>query len=185
MSTTSNCSGLIPALGQLTLEENPPDGAYKFSAWQLVIWSMTLAFFGVFFALPLRKQVIEREELRFPSGTATAQVIKALYAFQDTTNVAGSQSPGNFSGRLHMSSHIPCGFRIRASKASMERPFCRQASDVLLPGSLSLARTVPPEVRCFLYLLENPSHIVSKRPFSGRGIFCLPAPSLSSQGYDL
>jgi uncharacterized oligopeptide transporter (OPT) family protein len=38
-----------------------------------------LAFFGVFFAVPLRRQTILREKLKFPSGTATAHMIKVLH----------------------------------------------------------------------------------------------------------
>lgn len=49
--------GVIPALNELTPDENPPDGPYHFSQLQLIVWSMTLAFFGVFVAIPLRTQV--------------------------------------------------------------------------------------------------------------------------------
>lgn len=62
--TSCNCMyhaagfvGVIPALNKLTPEENPPDGSYHFSQLQLIVWSMTLAFFGVFVAIPLRTQV--------------------------------------------------------------------------------------------------------------------------------
>lgn len=48
---------MIPALNKLTVDENPPDGPYHFSQLQLVVWSLTLAFFGVFVAIPLRTQV--------------------------------------------------------------------------------------------------------------------------------
>ena len=48
---------MIPALNELFPNENPPTGPYHFSELQLIVWSMTLAFFGVFVALPLREQV--------------------------------------------------------------------------------------------------------------------------------
>ncbi|KAI9257239.1 OPT oligopeptide transporter protein-domain-containing protein [Phascolomyces articulosus] len=70
--------GIIPALGLLTTEDHP-DGPIVLSGWQLVLWSLGVAFFGVFFAVPLRKQTIIREKLRFPSGTATAQMISLLH----------------------------------------------------------------------------------------------------------
>jgi uncharacterized oligopeptide transporter (OPT) family protein len=66
--------GIIPAFQQLTPEENPPDGGFALTSWQLLAWGLALAFFGVFFAVPLREQVIVRERLPFPSGTATAKV---------------------------------------------------------------------------------------------------------------
>ncbi|GAA5922812.1 hypothetical protein JCM3775_006144 [Rhodotorula graminis] len=71
--------GVIPALAQL-------DPALDGGAQPLVLpfrtllaWSFGVAFFGVFLAVPLRKQVIVREQLVFPSGTATAQVIGVLH----------------------------------------------------------------------------------------------------------
>lgn len=45
----------------------------------LLAWSFGVAFFGVFLAVPLRKQVVVREKLIFPSGTATAQVLGVLH----------------------------------------------------------------------------------------------------------
>lgn len=46
---------------------------------KLVIWALGLCFFGVLFAVPLRKEVIIREKLKFPSGTATALMIGVLH----------------------------------------------------------------------------------------------------------
>ncbi|KAF7374839.1 OPT superfamily [Mycena sanguinolenta] len=42
-------------------------------------WSCGVAFFGVFLSPPIRKQVIINEQLAFPSGTATAQLIAVLH----------------------------------------------------------------------------------------------------------
>ncbi len=69
----------MPALGMLSPEENPPDGPLILSVPQLLAWSSALAFIGVFLAVPLRAQTILREKLRFPSGTATANVIRTLH----------------------------------------------------------------------------------------------------------
>lgn len=46
---------------------------------QLMLWSLSLAFIGVFCAVPLRTQTIIKEKLTFPSGTATANVIRTLH----------------------------------------------------------------------------------------------------------
>ncbi|GAA5849113.1 hypothetical protein JCM8547_006451 [Rhodosporidiobolus lusitaniae] len=70
--------GVLPALSQLspTLDGSPP----LVLSWQaLLAWSFGVAFFGVFLAVPLRRQVVVRERLVFPSGTATAQVIGVLH----------------------------------------------------------------------------------------------------------
>ena len=39
-----------------------------------------MAFLGVFFAVPLRRQVVEIDKLRFPTGTATAETILAMFS---------------------------------------------------------------------------------------------------------
>ncbi|KAF9183467.1 hypothetical protein BGZ50_004229 [Haplosporangium sp. Z 11] len=76
--------GIIPAMQMLTLEDNPatattPGGSLYLSTWNMILWSLAIAFFGVFIAVPLRKQVIIKEKLPFPSGTATAQMIGVLH----------------------------------------------------------------------------------------------------------
>jgi OPT family oligopeptide transporter len=69
--------GVLPALNyMLTPDENGP---LQISLTKLIVWAVGIAFFGVVFAVPLRKQVIIRERLRFPSGTATAALIGVLH----------------------------------------------------------------------------------------------------------
>lgn len=53
------------------------------SLWKLILWALGLCFFGVVFAVPLRRQVIIREKLKFPSGTATALMIGVLHGKTD------------------------------------------------------------------------------------------------------
>ena len=45
----------------------------------LMLWSVAVAFLGVFFAVPLRRQMILVDQLKFPTGSATAATILALY----------------------------------------------------------------------------------------------------------
>ncbi|KAI0346306.1 oligopeptide transporter [Trametopsis cervina] len=70
--------GIIPALGLL---DEARDGVppLKLSWLSAIGWSCAVAFFGVFLSPPLRKQVIVDEQLAFPSGTATAQLIAVLH----------------------------------------------------------------------------------------------------------
>ncbi|KAG0237659.1 hypothetical protein BGW41_008324 [Actinomortierella wolfii] len=70
--------GIIPALQMMTTKDNP-SGPMFLTTGELILWSIAIAFFGVFIAVPLRKQVIVREKLPFPSGTATAQMISVLH----------------------------------------------------------------------------------------------------------
>ncbi|KAI8984298.1 OPT oligopeptide transporter protein-domain-containing protein [Mycotypha africana] len=77
--------GVIPAMEIMTQEDNP-SGPVILNGRQLILWSLGIAFFGVFFAIPLRKQTIIREKLNFPSGTATAQMISILHQQPDPTS---------------------------------------------------------------------------------------------------
>lgn len=68
--------GIIPALRILPAEQGGP---VELSVVQLLGWCLALGFFGVFMAPPLRRQTILREKLPFPSGTATAEIIRQLH----------------------------------------------------------------------------------------------------------
>lgn len=69
--------GVIPALNFLLKPEE--GGPLDISLWKLIVWSVGICFFGVVFAVPLRREMIIREKLKFPSGTATALLIKVLH----------------------------------------------------------------------------------------------------------
>ncbi|KAJ2452470.1 OPT super [Coemansia sp. RSA 2336] len=76
--------GILPALKMLDSDE--ANGARtELNFGQLCAWGMALTFFGVFFAVPLRRQMVIKEKLRFPSGTATAQMISVLHKRPDPT----------------------------------------------------------------------------------------------------
>lgn len=70
---------------ELMTQSDNSSGAVVLNGRQLILWSLGVAFFGVFFAVPLRKQTIIREKLKFPSGTATAQMIGLLHQRPDPT----------------------------------------------------------------------------------------------------
>ena len=78
MPLTAGLVGVIPALTKL---DQNKDGSPPIDLdWLTLIgWCAALAYFGVFFASPLREPMILREKLAFPSGTATAQLISVLH----------------------------------------------------------------------------------------------------------
>lgn len=78
--------GVMPALEyMLKPEENGP---LVLGTRKLIVWSVGICFFGVFFAVPLRREVIIREKLKFPSGTATALMIGVLHENTDDAGLA-------------------------------------------------------------------------------------------------
>ena len=78
--------GVIPALNYLLKPEE--NGPLEISLWKLIVWAVGICFFGVVFAIPLRREVIIREKLKFPSGTATALMIRVLHGDEKSINLA-------------------------------------------------------------------------------------------------
>ncbi len=62
----------IPALMMITGEPMP--------GWQMFFWITTIALLGVVMAIPMKQQMIDIEQLRFPSGVAAAETLRALHA---------------------------------------------------------------------------------------------------------
>ncbi|RAL17101.1 OPT family oligopeptide transporter [Aspergillus homomorphus CBS 101889] len=95
--------GVIPALEFLLKDgEDGPSGdggtgeggPLKLGFGKLVLWSLGVCLFGVVFAVPLRKEVIVREKLKFPSGTASALMLKVLHGGGWRSEKTGVQSGG-------------------------------------------------------------------------------------------
>lgn len=49
----------------------------------VLLWVFFTSFLGVFFAIPLRRQMLVVDQLTFPTGTAAAQTIEAMHAKGD------------------------------------------------------------------------------------------------------
>src|SRR6185312_12355559 len=47
--------------------------------WETAAWLISVAFLGICFAIPLKRQMINVENLRFPSGIAAAETTLALH----------------------------------------------------------------------------------------------------------
>ncbi|MFI5357419.1 MAG: OPT family oligopeptide transporter, partial [Opitutales bacterium] len=48
--------------------------------WQMLAWVFILAVMGVTMAIPMKRQMINTEQLRFPSGIAAAVTLRTLYS---------------------------------------------------------------------------------------------------------
>ncbi|KAJ2379127.1 OPT super [Coemansia sp. RSA 2607] len=91
--------GILPAFKLLEPEEIGQTRT-ELNYGQLCAWGLALTFFGVFFAIPLRKQTIIREKLKFPSGTATAQMISVLHNRPDPTMEQENEPRGHSSAMV-------------------------------------------------------------------------------------
>jgi OPT family oligopeptide transporter len=54
--------------------------------WTLMAWTVMVAVLGVFLAIPMKRQMINIEQLPFPSGIAAAQTLRSLYAKGETAS---------------------------------------------------------------------------------------------------
>ena len=52
----------------------------NYSVPTIMLWGVSVAYLGVFFAVPLRSHFLLESQLRFPSGTATAETIGSMFA---------------------------------------------------------------------------------------------------------
>ncbi|MCJ1335081.1 hypothetical protein MMC09_000347 [Bachmanniomyces sp. S44760] len=87
--------GVLPALNyMLAPEENGP---LVLGTGKLMVWSLGICLFGVFIAVPLRREVIIREKLKFPSGTATALMIEVLHGEKCEPRMLGDMDPSKVS----------------------------------------------------------------------------------------
>ena len=85
--------GVVPALNFLLKSEE--NGPVRVGLWKLIIWAVGICFFGVVFAVPLRREVIIREKLKFPSGTATALMIGVLHGDQEKSDLLKQEANSN------------------------------------------------------------------------------------------
>ncbi len=61
----------IPALMMIT--------GQSMGAWPMFFWISTIAMLGVVMAIPMKQQMINIEQLRFPTGVAAAATLRALH----------------------------------------------------------------------------------------------------------
>jgi uncharacterized oligopeptide transporter (OPT) family protein len=57
----------------------------------MVLWFGLIAALGVFTAIPIKRQLINREALAFPTGTATAETLRAIHAAADARGGEGAR----------------------------------------------------------------------------------------------
>jgi uncharacterized oligopeptide transporter (OPT) family protein len=82
-STGSTIVSAIPALLMLSATPENPGGQHM--PWPtLAAWTICIAGLGVTLAIPMKRNMINRERLKFPSGTAAAVTLHSLYSAGDT-----------------------------------------------------------------------------------------------------
>ncbi|ORY20306.1 OPT oligopeptide transporter protein-domain-containing protein [Naematelia encephala] len=120
MPLAAGLVGIVPALEMMTVREDGREPIIL-SYGSLVLWCLAVAFFGVFLAAPLRRQVIVKEKLVFPSGTATAQLIALLHKIPPPAQSTHASSTTAAYRRIPRSSRSASPPRDRSASESPER----------------------------------------------------------------
>jgi len=68
-------AGLVSAVPALTMLTG-----YEFVWWQLTLFIAVILMLGLFMAIPLKRQMIQVDSLRFPANIPTGETLKAMYA---------------------------------------------------------------------------------------------------------
>jgi uncharacterized oligopeptide transporter (OPT) family protein len=68
-------AGLVSAVPALTMLTG-----YQFVWWQLTLFIGLILYMGLFMAIPLKRQMIQIETLRFPANIPTGETLKAMYS---------------------------------------------------------------------------------------------------------
>ncbi|NBX30055.1 OPT family oligopeptide transporter, partial [bacterium] len=68
-------AGLVSAIPALTLTTGR-----LLSGWEVGLWIGAVSLLGVCLAIPLKRQLINIDQLPFPSGIATAETLRSLHA---------------------------------------------------------------------------------------------------------
>jgi len=78
-STGGTFVSALAALLMLSQTVDNPDGLHQ-PLWVYVVWTFFLAMLGVVLAIPMKRNMINSERLKFPSGTAAAATLQSLYS---------------------------------------------------------------------------------------------------------
>jgi uncharacterized oligopeptide transporter (OPT) family protein len=71
-------AGLVSAVPALTMLTG-----YQFVWWQLALFIGIILYMGLFMAIPLKRQMIQIDSLRFPGNIPTGETLKAMYSHGD------------------------------------------------------------------------------------------------------
>lgn len=81
-ATGSTMVSAVPAMLMLSVTASDPGGEHL-AWWVIGGWTFFLGILGTVLAIPMKRSLINRERLKFPSGTAAAVTLQSLYSRGD------------------------------------------------------------------------------------------------------
>ena len=137
-STGGTFVSAIAALLMISATEDNPQGEHL-TYGVLIAWTFFLAILGVVLAIPMKRNMINQEKLKFPSGLAAASTLQSLYA--DGTEAARKAKALMWSGLAGAAVPllIDANFLIDRAKTTAEATYYK----AILPGSSKLFDWIP------------------------------------------
>lgn len=128
----------LPAMLLLTITEGTPGGTQL--RWPIVaLWIFFLAALGVVLAIPMKRNMINREKLRFPSGTAAAVTLQGLYSHGEE---ALKRARALFI-TLGISALVPILKELDIRKVGVDPKTGKTIRDTILPGQSNVFDWIP------------------------------------------
>ena len=128
----------VPAMLLLTVTEQSPGGTnIKWPA--LALWIFFLAALGVVLAIPMKRNMINREKLKFPSGTAAAVTLQGLYS----NGKEALERARVLFGVAGLSALIPLLKDLDILKTGFDPKTGKVLRDTILPGQSNIFDWIP------------------------------------------
>ncbi len=128
----------LPAMLLLTITTETPGGTQL--SWPIVaLWIFFLAALGVVLAIPMKRNMINREKLRFPSGTAAAVTLQGLYSHGEE---AMKRARALFV-TLGVSALVPLLKELDIRKVGVDPKTGKMIRDTILPGQSNVFDWIP------------------------------------------
>lgn len=128
----------LPAMLLLSISADTPMGRHI--DWPIVaMWIFFLAGLGVVLAIPMKRSMINRERLRFPSGTAAAVTLQGLYSHGEE---ALKRARALFATLL-FAAFIPLLKELDIRKVGVDPKTGKVLRDTLLPAQSNVFDWIP------------------------------------------
>ncbi len=147
----------LPAMLLLSISTDAPGGRHI--PWSVVaMWIFFVAGLGVVLAIPMKRSMINREKLKFPSGTAAAVTLQGLYS----NGAEALKRARVLFAALAFSGLVPLLKDLNIKKVGVDPKSGKALRDTLIPGQSNLfdgLTNVLPESWTHRMLTAGPSKL--------------------------
>ena len=140
-STGGTMVSAIAAFVLLSATPENPLGVH-INPWVLVAWTIVLAALGTVMAIPMKRNLINRDRLKFPSGTAAAVTLQSLFSHGDVAMKKAKALGWSAGFGAIMSLCLDFNWLVRETTDKVSG-VVERARDTILPGTMALFDWLP------------------------------------------